>query len=178
MTPLLARYRAEPADSRVNPSSFALTTPSASTRESSHNSNAPRGKGGALRLSLTWLISPTPRPSGPSTSANRARLLTNPWPDQMAKLFRAAGMTQSHALWGMPFMRQHVLVDVGRHVRLLKRLARSTDRSLRAYVASSTGTSPWTDDYTPLGRPFAQDDSMTAKTLRPGQRIEIPWGLD
>ncbi len=109
-----------------------------------------------------------------------ADTLTNPWPDQIARLFRGIGMTGDHAFWTMPEMRRHVpddrdalkavvelrnslahggtdrvtLEHVKRQVRLLKRIALSADRSLRTFLTAITGDEPWTDSYGPLGPPF------------------------
>ena len=109
-----------------------------------------------------------------------AQALTNPWPDQIARLFRGIGMTQANAFWRTEGMRHHVpgdrealgavvelrnslahggkervtLKDVERQVRLVKRLARSADLSVRRFLMARTGREPWKADHGPLGPPF------------------------
>lgn len=109
-----------------------------------------------------------------------ARSLTNPWPDQIARLFRGVGMTQTHAFWQVPEMQSRVptdrdalrdvvelrnslahggtdrvtLNDVRSQVRLLKRLARSSDQALGSYLATAIGSRPWPTTYGALGPPL------------------------
>lgn len=115
-------------------------------------------------------------------ASRTSETLTNPWPDQIARLFRGIGMTGDHAFWQTPEMRGHVpndrnalkalvelrnslahggadrvtLKNVERQVRLLKRLALSTDQAIGAFMAAPNmaGTTPWDSNYGPLGDPF------------------------
>lgn len=115
-------------------------------------------------------------------ASRTSETLTNPWPDQIARLFRGIGMTGDHAFWQTPEMRGHVpndrnalkalvelrnslahggadrvtLKNVERQVRLLKRLALSTDQAIGAFMAAPNmaGTIPWDSNYGPLGDPF------------------------
>jgi len=112
-------------------------------------------------------------------AGSTARALTNPSPEKIARLFRGLGMTKTHAFWKMPDMASHgkdktalnelvdlrnslahggtdkvTLRDVKRQVRLLKRIARSTDRTLRMFLTAITGAEPWDDNYGALGAPF------------------------
>jgi len=44
-------------------------------------------------------------------ASRTSETLTNPWPDQIARLFRGIGMTGDHAFWQTPEMRGHVPND-------------------------------------------------------------------
>lgn len=140
-----------------------------------------------LFIECVQAIASAPRPLALSTQQlvaaladATARSLTNPWPDQMARLFRGIGMTQTHAFWQTTEMVRHVpadrdalrdlvelrnslahggtdrvnLDDVRGQVRLLKRLARSSDASVGSFLTTVIGTPPWPATYGALGPPL------------------------